>query len=295
MNRWVRDLFGLSRTETNGLIVLIPLMFVMLFSAPAWRWYLSRQPEDFSADRARLDSIVAAFEVVGAPPDVVGGEKPTPFNPNTASEERLQALGFSPRLATRIANYREKGGRFRVRSDLLKIYGIDSALYQRLYPFINLPERQEPLWNVREQKRNKERPAQSDRQDLNAADTTALRRVYGIGHKLSLRVVKFRDALGGFVRAQQLYEVYGLDSAVVERALRTFYIDEKFVPRRLNINTASDSVLSAHPYLGRKEARAIVAYRFQHGEFVGLEDLRNIHALGAETIEKIRPYLSLQE
>jgi competence ComEA-like helix-hairpin-helix protein len=122
-----------------------------------------------------------------------------------------------------------------------------------------------------------------------------LRNVYGIGVKLASRVVKFRDALGGFVREEQLYEVYGLDSSVVERALRLFYIDENFVPKQLNINAVSDSTLTAHPYLGRKEARAIVTYRFQHGEFTGLEDLRNILGLDAETIEKIRPYLSVQE
>lgn len=40
------------------------------------------------------------------------------FNPNTASVEELQRLGFSLKQAQAIENYRNKGGRFRRKSDL---------------------------------------------------------------------------------------------------------------------------------------------------------------------------------
>ena len=64
------------------------------------------------------------------------------FDPNNAPAKDLLMLGFSQNLATRITRYREKGGKFKTKSDLLKIYGVDSTFYQRLYPFISLPERE---------------------------------------------------------------------------------------------------------------------------------------------------------
>jgi hypothetical protein len=51
----------------------------------------------------------------------------------------LLQLGFSPSLARRIVNYRTKGGVFKIKSDLLKMYGADTLLYRKLYLFIDLP------------------------------------------------------------------------------------------------------------------------------------------------------------
>ena len=37
-------------------------------------------------------------------------------------------------------NYRNKGGQFRVKSDLKKIYGMRDDIFTELYEFIDLPE-----------------------------------------------------------------------------------------------------------------------------------------------------------
>jgi DNA uptake protein ComE-like DNA-binding protein len=79
---------------------------------------------------------------------------------------------------------------------------------------------------------------------------------------------------------------------VVHRLASSSYIEAGFQPRKLNINTADERELAAHPYLRKTVAKSIVAYRFQHGKFESLEDLRNIHTLEPETIKKIVPYLT---
>ena len=119
-----------------------------------------------------------------------------------------------------------------------------------------------------------------------------MKRIYGIGEKLSVRIIRYRDALGGFVSMDQVHEIYALDSAVVHRLAIGSFIDSGFRPRKLNLNTAGEPELAAHPYLRKTVARSIVAYRFQHGEFKSLDDLRNIHTLESETIKKIVPYLT---
>ena len=60
------------------------------------------------------------------------------FNPNTISKDSLVLLGFSPKQAQSILNYRSKGGSFRKVEDFKKLYVVDSACYKRLAPYIQL-------------------------------------------------------------------------------------------------------------------------------------------------------------
>lgn len=95
-------------------------------------------------------------------------------------------------------------------------------MYNKLYPYIQLPERLTDNIPPAE-KLSKKLAKENVRVNLNIADTSQLKRVYGIGDKLSERIVKYRDKLGGFVSMSQLKEVYGLDSTVVEDVERDFY------------------------------------------------------------------------
>jgi competence ComEA-like helix-hairpin-helix protein len=301
LKHWIKDFFGFSRSQVNGFIILLPLITLFLFSEPIWHWWVSRQTIDFSADRAKLDSLVALWSAENDKNSNSGNavlkkNDLFAFNPNTASNDDFVALGFPAKLASRIVNYREKGGKFRIKSDLLKIYGFDSAFYQQVQGYITLPKH---VVKIKEKKKFQQKKTIASKKgpekfNLNQADTAQLKKVYGIGDKLSLRIVKYRDVLGGFISMKQLIEVYGLDSAVVNRLSGLSFVENEFQPVRININTATEKQLSDHPYLG-KAAKAIVAYRFQHGEFATLEDIRNVGSLEAKSIERIMPYLKLHD
>jgi competence protein ComEA len=146
LHRWVRNFFGFSRSQTNAFIILLPLLTTILFSEPAYRWWRSNRAVDFAGDQAKLDSLIALWDTPKK--DSLSGDTESSettrlfaFDPNKISESELQSLGFPKNLSSRIAHYREKGGRFRVKADLLKIYGVDSAFYLQLFPFIQLPEK----------------------------------------------------------------------------------------------------------------------------------------------------------
>lgn len=295
---WIKNFFGFSRSQVNGFIILLPLVTVCIFSEPLWHWWISKRPVDFTADQAKLDSLVALWNPEKAENVNYDVQKPKffTFDPNSISNEDFIDLGFSPNLASRITRYREKGGKFRIKSDLLKIYGLDSTFYRQLLPFIALPDQHQKIEKKKRFEKEKAFTVKKEVEkfDLNGADTTQLKKIYGVGDKLSLRIVKYRDIVGGFVAMDQLKEIYGLDSAVVNRLLEASFLDENFKPVRININTASEKQLAAHPYL-KKAAKAIVAYRFQHGDFKTLEDIRNISSLEEKTIQKIRPYLKVND
>jgi DNA uptake protein ComE-like DNA-binding protein len=290
----VRNFFGFSRTETNGFLVLIPLMIFVIFSEPIYRNWQARNPVGLKDETHKLDSLVQLMAFTKT--EVERNVSPIlfSFDPNKATQAELLSLGFSKTMAKRIENYRSKGGQFRTKKDLLKLYGMDSSLYAQLYPYVLLPESLvKPQLFVTEKKTIAK--TEKVKSNLNEADTSALKKVFGIGEKLSLRIVNYRNSLGGFMQSSQLREVYGLDSVVVDRILQSFFIPEEVVPIKININTASEEVLAKHPYIKYKMAKAIIAYRYQHKTFASLDELLNIKIIDQQAYHKMKPYLSVND
>ncbi len=215
------------------------------------------------------------------------------FDPNKATQDELAALGIPPPVARTILNYRSKGGKFRYREDLRRIYSLKPELYAELENWINLPLKANTRGNVLVKKDtdpvNKKTavPPQELPPDINTADTTALKKLRGIGPVYASRIVRFRDALGGFHSIDQLDETYGLSPDALLTLKKGVVIGSpvKRIP-------ANETDTFKHPYLKAYQARAILSYRKQHGPFGSVEDLYKIKVLDEETIQKIKPYLS---
>lgn len=298
LRKWIRFIFGFSRTETNGFLLLLPIIVLILLSQMLYSRWRSLDPMLPDARQHTLDSLVAEWECARMEAGLArvdsasGAVWPAPFkfNPNTATVADLKALGFSEKVAGHVLAYRAKGGKFRVKHDLSKIYGLGPALYDRLQAYIQLPDSiQRPVFKAFPST-VVARPATFD---INMADTTQLIAIYGIGSRLSRRIITYREKLGGFVDLAQLKEVYGLDTATVRRLMQKTYIIPGYAPRKLNINLATDRELSTHPYISIGIAKAIVAYRFQHGNFAAVEDICGLQIVKREDADKILPYLSV--
>lgn len=61
--------------------------------------------------------------------------------------------------------------------------------------------------------------------ELNSADTTELKKLHGIGSKLSQRIVKYRTKLGGFSSKEQLRSVYGLSEETYQQIETHIWVD----------------------------------------------------------------------
>ena len=301
VRKWIRNVFGFSGNEINGFLILIPLMLALVLSEPAYRRWVVTKSKSYREDARKLDSLVAIWEK-GQPESpelpVSGKISHFAFDPNTATLEDLLRLGFPTTSANRIAAYRRKGGVFRVKSDLMKIYGLDSTLYKQLYDYITLPTRRLVHASPRKSQAKPEPISAGTEEidfDINTADTSVLKTIYGIGPTLAARIVKFRDAVGGFISTRQLNEVYGLDSAVVKHLLARSFIKPDFIPKKIDINSADEKTLSHHPYISFKMARAIVNYRYQHGDFIDPSDIKKLAALKPEEVERLLPYLKVKD
>ena len=130
-----------------------------------------------------------------------------------------------------------------------------------------------------------------ERLELNRADTLELRRIRGIGAATSRRIVDYRQRLGGFLRTEQLLEVYGMDSLTYEVVLKYLTLDTGFV-KPLDVNGLDLEGLADHPYVGWNLAKKIVAYRRQHGPYARGVDVLGILALDSLDRYRLAPYLA---
>ena len=65
-------------------------------------------------------------------------------------------------------------------------------------------------------------------------------------------------------------------------------------PALLNINTASAEELESLSGIGPQMAQKIVQYREEHGNFTSVEALTEVKGLGEKTLEKLKPFISVE-
>ena len=218
--------------------------------------------------------------------------KPSPFNPNTSSYHELLEVGVPERQVRSIIAYRNKGGRFVVKSDLEKIYGLSDSVYNRLCKYIQLPD------SVFKEKKLRIQPIHSVGAtillDLNLASEKDLKSLKGIGPSFSRRILKYKELLGGFCSKSQLKEVYGVDDTLFNKIKDHLEI-RTLVYRKININESSTYQMSKHPYITWNLAALIEDYRKTNGEIKDVNDLYTSGLLNLELYSKIAPYLTTED
>ena len=126
--------------------------------------------------------------------------------------------------------------------------------------------------------------------ELNTADSLDLVQLYNIGPVIARRILKYRSLLGGYVRKEQLREVYGIDSARYNDIAPHLTVDPSRITP-IDINTADIDRLKRHPYLDYYQAKAIIRLREERGAYAGVRDILNIPIIDSETFTRIEPYL----
>ena len=141
-------------------------------------------------------------------------------------------------------------------------------------------------------RQNEVKPARQRKSllEINSSDSAALVRLPGIGPVLSVRIIKYRNLIGGFVSVNQLKEVYGLKEETFDMISSRVYTDSLLI-RKIKINKAGYRELIKHPYFKREEVSGILKYRELQGRITRIEDLIENNLISPETLKKIRGYL----
>ena len=198
---------------------------------------------------------------------------PFPFNPNTLTEDEWKQIGLTDRQIRNIMNYQAKGGKFYSKNDLAKLYTISEEDFAQLEPFIVLPEisrgtSNNALEKKQENQQFEEKPKPEKKPipivDLNTVDSTTLVELPQIGPYMALRIIEFRDKLGGFIDKEQLRDVKGMDSARFATIQPYINIGEAET-RKIDINRADFKTLVHHPYLNYEQVKRIFNQREKRG------------------------------
>jgi DNA uptake protein ComE-like DNA-binding protein len=128
--------------------------------------------------------------------------------------------------------------------------------------------------------------------DINKATKEDFKVIYGIGEKLSERIIKYRSKLQGFSFESQLYEIWGLKKEIIEQLFSVFEITEKPVIIKNNINSLSFKELLKNPYIDYELCKKIFDYKEEIAEFQDISELKNIKDFPLVKYDRIVLYLS---
>lgn len=301
----IRDYFTFSRGERKGIIILLILIF-LLAVANKLIFYLETPARIDLAllDSAKLklasynDSIsqrlskTTSFTAYSANHAEDGEEQKSevrspnpelfPFDPNKATDNDFYRLGFSEKQITSIRKYMGTGVVFRSKDDFYKIRVITEDQKRILSDYVVIE-------GVSKSPVNDEFTSQQKLIELNSADSVSLKQLPGIGDKLSKRIVKYRDLLGGFYSISQLREVYGLDEATLKRIENKITIDGAKI-KKLNLNFSDQAELSRHPYIQLNLAKKIIKFRAKYGSITDWSILQDSMILNIDEYNRLKPY-----
>lgn len=217
------------------------------------------------------------------------------FNPNFITDFKGYRLGMTVSEIDRLLEFRKKNKYINSAKEFQQITQVSDSLLSVLSPLFVFPD-----WiNKRDNKKHDssffeaKREKQIEITDINRATQEDLMKVYGIGVALSERIIKQRALFGAFVDMEQIKDVWGLSSEVIDNLNKYFNILEEPDIKKININNASIKELSKFPYFKYALAKEIVIYRSMNNSIVSIDELTKINDFPVDKIKIISLYLEL--
>ncbi|SDL53961.1 Helix-hairpin-helix motif-containing protein [Salinimicrobium catena] len=285
-----RSHFVFSRSQQNGIfllvLIIVVLQLIYFFGPFSSKAALPPEEEEELLELQReIDSLKA---VAAAKKDSV---EMAPFNPNYISDYNGYLMGMSPEEIDRLHAHRGKELWVNSAEDFQQVTQVSDSLLRKIAPYFKFPEwRQKP--SEAKSFKNNISEAPLRKQDLNAATSEDLQQINGIGEKLSARIVKYRESIGGYRGEVQLQDVYGLSSEVIQRLLQRFEVRNVNHPKQ-DLNSIDIIALSKLPYFNYELARKVVSYRQSQNGIKSFEELGNIPGFPVEKIKGIQLYLAI--
>lgn len=224
------------------------------------------------------------------------------FDPNTVDSLTLIQFGIKPWKVKNFLHYRAAGKVFHSAEDIGDTYGWTAEDVQRLTPYVSVGtayQKRKETPRFEERKEHKEEGAKPvetkkfhtlTKVDVNEADTAMLRRIPGIGEKISVAIVRYRQRLGGFHSVEQLREI----SIVSPELLEWFTVSSSAAVQKIHLNKASFQTLNSHPYISYEQTKSLLQYIRLYGEVKDEETLLATGIFAKEEMEKLRPYIAYE-
>jgi len=288
----IKSFFKYSRQQRSGVFLLFTIIIVVQLTyffidfssfskeSPEKEKWLSLQSQIDSLKQEKLDYVPKIY----------------PFNPNFITDYKGYKLGMSVSEIDRLLAFRKQNKYVNSPQEFQAVTKVSDSLLNAISPYFKFPD-----WvkNKKEFVAYKKYPntafAKKDKIviiDINQATQEDLIKIYGIGEAISIRILKFKESLGGFVSMEQMNDVWGLSPEVIDNLNTHFKISATPTVRKIDINNASIKELSLFPYFKYPISRNIVTFRSMNGDIKNSEDLTKIKGLSIEKAKIIALYLN---
>ena len=288
----IKSFFKFSREQRTGVFLLftiiIALQLVYFFAdfssfskeSPEKENWLSLQSQIDSLKQEKLDYVPKIY----------------PFNPNFITDYKGYKLGMSVAEIDRILAFRKENKYVNSAKDFQIVTKVSDSLLNAISPYFKFPD-----WvnNKKEfaayKKQDNTAFAKKEKIaiiDINQATQEDLIKIYGIGEAISIRILKFKESLGGFVSMEQMNDIWGLSPEVIENLNTHFKVSVLPKLKKIDINNASIKELSEFPYFKYPISKNIVTFRSMNGDFKNSDDLTKIKGMSIEKANIIVLYLN---
>jgi DNA uptake protein ComE-like DNA-binding protein len=287
----IKSFFKFSREQRSGIFILFTIIIVLQLvyffvdfgslskdSTEKEKW-LSLQSQIDSLKQEKLDYVPKIY----------------PFNPNFITDYKGYKLGMSVPEIDRLLAFRKENKYVNSPKEFQAVTKVSDSLLNAISPYFKFPD-----WvnNKKEFKDYKKYPNTAFTKkekiviiDINQATQEDLIKIYGIGEAISLRILKFKESLGGFVSMEQMKDVWGLSPEVIENLNAHFKVSTLPNIKKIDINNASIKELSLFPYFKYPLSKNIVTYRSMNGDIKNIEDLTKIKGMSIDKANIIVLYL----
>lgn len=235
------------------------------------------------------------------------------FDPNTIDSLTLVSFGVPSWKVKNFLHYRAAGKVFCSADELGDTYGWTSEDVERLTPFVHVgaqyrkqAERSRfehpKIITGRAAGREKQEAEESTQPyfshkfqtltpvDVNTADTALLRRIPGVGEKISEAIVRYRNRLGGFHSVEQLMDI----KIVSPELLAWFTVSSSSSVKKIAINRASFQQLNSHPYITYDQTKDLLQYIHLYGPIPDEPTLVATAIFTPDELERLRPYITYE-
>ena len=291
MNK-LKSLFVFTSDQRKGIFALlffiIALQFAYFFvdfsiptnEDPEEQKWLSLQPQ---VDSMKMD---------------IANKRPKMYlyNPNFITDYKGYKLGMSVDEIDRLLAFRKENKYVNSSQEFQNVTKVSDSLLNVMSPYFKFPD-----WvnKKKEYKAFKKYPNQAFVKkekivliDINQATKEDLIKIYGIGEAISVRILKQKEVLGGFVSMEQMKDVWGLSPEVIENLNSHFKVSVLPNFKKIDINNASLKELSQFYYFKYPLAKEIVTYRSMKGNISNIEDLTKIKGFPVDKAKTIELYLA---
>ena len=291
--------FQFSNKQRNGILLLLAIIVIV----QCIYWFM---PNIFSSSNVDILENENELEVFRAELDSLRlveleNKKPKiyPFNPNYITDYKGYTLGMTNEEIDRLHKFRATNKWVNSVKDFQNVTQVSDSFLATISPYFKFPD-----WVTNPKPKsqgysssysNSSKPkTYAQKIDLNKATAIQLKKVYGVGEKLSERIIRERNKFkDGFVSDIELSEVWGLSPEVIERIKNDFTVKTPRAINTFNLNTATRDELVTIQYIDYEIAHNIIEERTLRDGYKSIEELTKVEDFPSKKFEIIRLYLYL--